>query len=138
MQPVEVMAHEPGPEPDGIPFVEVMIDAFGGGPERRPRTIELSIVSQVVHPDLKSIRGQEVTKRFGSRISSFGNKVERRTKTQALLQFHQLMAPIKSLCSFHIMGQDEGELFSPRPTVPRFWFLAGRRVDRPGVCKRNA
>jgi len=55
VQPVEVVVHETGAEPDGIPLFQVLVDLLGAATEVLAVPIELAVVIQVVDADFEAV-----------------------------------------------------------------------------------
>ncbi len=75
-QPFQIVVHEPGTEPDGIPFFQILIDSLSASFETLFRQIKPSIVVQVMDADLESTGRQQIAQLLGRRIITFGNEIE--------------------------------------------------------------
>src|SRR5260370_34777707 len=106
MQPIEVMVHESRSEPDRVPLFQIMIYPIRVGLEDFPGPVEFSIVLQIMHADLESIRGQVIAQSLRRGVIAFRDEIEGGAKAYARFKFHELPAPVKSPFPFHVMGED--------------------------------
>src|SRR5438552_8849666 len=92
-------------------------------------------MSQIMHPNFKSVGRQAITEILWSGILAFRNEVEGGSKAEVTLQFHQLAAALQPFVSLDVVGQHHSKLLPSRPSRPPFWRLSRTRADGPGVCE---
>src|SRR5713226_1720774 len=135
MQPIEVMVHESRSEPDRVPLFQIMIYPIRVGLEGVPGPVEFSIVLQIMHADLESIRGQVIAQFLRRGVIAFRDEIEGGVKAKVRFKFHEVPAAVESSFSFHVVRENESEVFSVRPATPPGRRLLTSFLDWPGIGK---
>ena len=133
VQPVRVMQHEAGSEPNGAPIGEMPVDPRRIARELLRAKKKLAIVVKVVDTHLETIGNQFPAEFPANPIFALGNKVKARTESEFHLEFHQLPAFIQACLAFHVVSKDQGELLTVGPARPTFRRTFGAGHDRPGI-----
>src|ERR1041385_8691109 len=73
---------------------------------------------KIVNANFKAVPDQFVSKFFGDAVFAFGNKIERRTKSQLSFQPHQVSGARDTQFAFNIVRENDRELFAFGPARP--------------------
>ena len=76
MEPVELAEHEARAETDGMPLTQIAVDAFRLATETFAGLVEMAVVGQVMHANLKSVLGEPFAQFQRGVVGSLWNKVE--------------------------------------------------------------
>jgi hypothetical protein len=131
MQPSEVAVHEAGAEADGLPLLEVVINALGAAAEAGVAGVEASVVIEVMNAHLKASGDEPFAEVIGDGVSAFGNKVKGGSESGGQLQLGEGTDASQAIGTFDIVRKDEGEFVTLRPTGPIRRRLGCRGEDGP-------
>jgi hypothetical protein len=136
MEPIEIVEHEPGAKADGVPGVEVVIDAGGFFEELFFGGVEFSIMMEVMNSDLEATGGEPMAERIGTLIGTLGDKIERGAEAVKHFQFSELLDAIESALGFDIVGENEGKGVMVWPAGKMGWGPESGGIDGPEVMGR--
>jgi hypothetical protein len=139
MQPLQIVVHKTGAETYGIPIMQIAVDFVRTFMELPARSVELSVMMEVVNTDFEAATDQFSPQSGWNRILSFGNEVEGGSEAEGFFEIGQFKATVEAAGAFDVVGEDDGEFFAIRPSWPILWGdLAAwlYRPDRTGTGEK--
>src|SRR2546423_3235785 len=98
------------------------------------RGVQFTVMIEVVDADLEPIFRQPVAQLFGNAIIPFRDEVKRGPEPKRHVEFSQLLYPRQAAWPFHVVGQNDRELFAIGPPRPAGWGLFRTRVNGPDMA----